>query len=427
MSPDESADLFEHAESAGLTILEAYMWPHHRRARALLQLAADGSLGTLHTGRSSFSYPMDMSKGDHRIDTRGAGAVFDIGIYCIAPFLMMADRDPVGMAANATRNDLGVDIMMAGWIDWGQGFSSAFDVSFDVPLRKQMALSGSLGLATFQANMYRVPHARVRSRSSGATVRSTPSPATERMCMPGWCRISKQLPEGSGADLRQGREPALGRDPRRIASPHQGVTSAARWAGFSRRRDVGGWAGAGAAGRDELRAQRAAAVQFDRQRGRALEPAAVALPVARRTTSRLSRVGSTPAPTASISRRSSRSVSRALFRPVSATPTPATTAAGIARSTKGVAEPLPITAPVIPPMATTVPPPPANRRLVVRSTVIRTTDQPFPVSWAVASTRSESPSLPSPVVLRMVRTVTPTKPERLLHSPCPDRSTSRRR
>jgi xylose dehydrogenase (NAD/NADP) len=147
MSPDESADLFEHAESAGLTILEAYMWPHHPRARALLQLAADGSLGTLHTGRSSFSYPMDMSKGDHRIDTRGAGAVFDIGIYCIAPFLMMADRDPVGMAANATRNELGVDIMMAGWIDWGQGFSSAFDVSFDGPLRKQMALSGSLGLA----------------------------------------------------------------------------------------------------------------------------------------------------------------------------------------------------------------------------------------------------------------------------------------
>jgi D-xylose 1-dehydrogenase (NADP+, D-xylono-1,5-lactone-forming) len=146
MSPDESADLFEHAEAAGLTILEAYMWPHHPRARALLQLATDGSLGTLHTGRSSFSYPMDMSEGDHRIDTRGAGAVFDIGIYCIAPFLLMANRDPVGMAANATRNDLGVDIMMAGWIDWGQGFSSAFDVSFDAPLRKEMALSGSLGL-----------------------------------------------------------------------------------------------------------------------------------------------------------------------------------------------------------------------------------------------------------------------------------------
>ena len=122
------------------------MWPHHPRAHALLALAGDGSLGTLRSGRASFSYPMDMSSGDHRIDTRGAGAVFDIGIYCIAPFLLMADRDPVDMAASATRNDLGVDTSMAGWIDWGSGFSSAFDVSFDAPVRKQMALSASLGL-----------------------------------------------------------------------------------------------------------------------------------------------------------------------------------------------------------------------------------------------------------------------------------------
>lgn len=146
MSPAESADLFDHAAAAHVTLLEAYMWPHHPRAGALLALAGDGSLGTLRSGRASFSYPMDMTSGDHRIDTRGAGALFDIGIYCIAPFLLMADRDPAAMAASATRNELGVDTSMAGWIDWGSGFSSAFDVSFDAPLRKQMAVSGSLGL-----------------------------------------------------------------------------------------------------------------------------------------------------------------------------------------------------------------------------------------------------------------------------------------
>jgi predicted dehydrogenase len=147
MSPAGSAALFDHAESAGLTILEAYMWPHHPRARKLLELAAGGDLGTLQSGRASFSYPMDMSAGDHRIDTRGAGALFDIGIYCIAPFLLMTNRDPVGMAATATRNEHGVDTVMSGWIDWGQGFGTAFDVSFDAPSRRQMAVSGSNGLA----------------------------------------------------------------------------------------------------------------------------------------------------------------------------------------------------------------------------------------------------------------------------------------
>ncbi len=146
LTPSESEELFDHAKSAGLTILEAYMWPHHPRARALLGLAADGSIGMLQFGRSSFSYPMDMTAGDHRIDTRGAGALFDIGIYCIAPFMLIADREPIGLAAAAARNDLDVDVVMTGWIDWGQGFSSSFDVSFDGPVRKQMALSASEGL-----------------------------------------------------------------------------------------------------------------------------------------------------------------------------------------------------------------------------------------------------------------------------------------
>jgi len=146
MSPDDSGKLFDHAESAGLTILEAYMWPHHPRARAIFELVDSGSLGTLQSGRSSFSYPMDMGSGDHRIDERGAGALFDIGIYCIAPFLLITGRDPVALAATASRNQAGADVVMSGWIDWGANFSSSFDVSFDAPLRKEMALSASNGL-----------------------------------------------------------------------------------------------------------------------------------------------------------------------------------------------------------------------------------------------------------------------------------------
>jgi predicted dehydrogenase len=72
--------------------------------------------------------------------------LFDIGIYCIAPFLLIAGREPVALAATAKRNDLGADVVMSGWIDWGEHFSSSFDVSFDAPLRKEMALSGSNGL-----------------------------------------------------------------------------------------------------------------------------------------------------------------------------------------------------------------------------------------------------------------------------------------
>jgi len=148
MSPADSAALFDHAEAAGLTLLEAYMWPHHPRAQALLQLAASKSLGWLQSGRAAFSWPMDLTGDDHRLDERGAGALFDVGIYCIGPFMLMADRDPVAVAASAVRNSHGVDIEMAGLLDWGSGFTSSFHVSFDAPHRRELALAGSDGLVT---------------------------------------------------------------------------------------------------------------------------------------------------------------------------------------------------------------------------------------------------------------------------------------
>ena len=148
LSPADSAAVFDHAQASGLTVMEAYMWPHHPRARRLLALARSGDLGWLQSGRAEFSWPMDMASGDHRLDLRGAGALFDVGIYCIAPFVLMARRDAVTVAANAVRNMAGVDTSMTGWVDWGGGFGSSFSVSFDSPPHRSMALVASEAVVT---------------------------------------------------------------------------------------------------------------------------------------------------------------------------------------------------------------------------------------------------------------------------------------
>lgn len=148
LTPADSAALFDHAEAAGLVLMEAYMWPHHPRARRLLELVRSGDLGRPQWGAARFSWPMDFASGDHRLDHRGAGALFDVGIYCVGPFLLMAGRDPIAVAANAVRNDLAVDVTMSGWVDWGGGFGSAFAVSFDAPPTREMTLSCSDGVVT---------------------------------------------------------------------------------------------------------------------------------------------------------------------------------------------------------------------------------------------------------------------------------------
>ena len=145
LMPDESAALFDHAESAGLTVLEAYMWPHHPRARRLLRLVRDGEVGSPQWGNARFSFPIG-DPTDHRLDERGAGALFDVGIYCIAPFMLMTRREPVALAAASVRNSLGVDVTTSGFIDWGSGFTSTFHVSFDAPHTRRLVLSASEGL-----------------------------------------------------------------------------------------------------------------------------------------------------------------------------------------------------------------------------------------------------------------------------------------
>ena len=147
MSAADTAECFDAADHAGRVLMEAYMWPHHPRARAVLQLVKDGSIGQLRSVRSVFTYPA-TDPSNHRFDERGAGALFDVGIYCIGPAMLMTGRDHVAVAAAAVRNELGVDVAMTGFVDWDEGAGSSFDVSFESPHRRVLEVSGTSGVIT---------------------------------------------------------------------------------------------------------------------------------------------------------------------------------------------------------------------------------------------------------------------------------------
>lgn len=147
MSAADTSDVFDAAAAAGRVLLEAYMWPHHPRARAVLQLVADGAIGELRAVRSVFTYPAS-DPTNHRFDERGAGSLFDVGIYCIAPPMMMVARDHHGVGAAAVRNERGIDVAMTGFVDWGRGVGSSFDVSFQAPQRRVLEVSGTEGVLT---------------------------------------------------------------------------------------------------------------------------------------------------------------------------------------------------------------------------------------------------------------------------------------
>src|SRR4029079_2746306 len=135
------------AQAAGRVLMEAYMWPHHPRAKRVISLIEDDELGALREVRGVFTYASnDLS--DHRFDERGAGALFDVGIYCIGPAVIFLGRDPVGLAATAVRNAAGVDTSMSGWIEWSEGIGCNFEVSFETPARRILEVTGTDGVLT---------------------------------------------------------------------------------------------------------------------------------------------------------------------------------------------------------------------------------------------------------------------------------------
>jgi xylose dehydrogenase (NAD/NADP) len=130
-------------ETAGVTLLEAYMTPFHPRAIALETLVASGRLGALRFARAAFTGVLDR-RDDHRWRPEmGGGSLLDVGIYCVAPLLAAAGRTPARVEASATMAKSGVDVSFSGWLDFGDGFTAAIECSLDAPERQLLEIVGT--------------------------------------------------------------------------------------------------------------------------------------------------------------------------------------------------------------------------------------------------------------------------------------------
>lgn len=147
LSPDpaEARAMVDACNEAGVILAEAYMTPFHPRSRQLKETVASGALGELCFARAAFTFPLDRSD-DHRWDPiMGAGALADVGVYCLAPLLSAAGRRPVAVAASARLTSRRVDASLSGWLDFGGGFVAFVECSFEVPERQVLEFVGTEG------------------------------------------------------------------------------------------------------------------------------------------------------------------------------------------------------------------------------------------------------------------------------------------
>jgi predicted dehydrogenase len=143
MTPADTDEVYDAARASGRVLGEAYMWPHHPRSKVVLDVART-ELGDLRFSRGTFGFTLDRP-GDHRFDERGGGALFDVGIYCLGPAVMLAPREAVRVAGAAARNEHGVDVSFSGWVDLGDGFTATAEASFQSTNRRSLDLVGTKG------------------------------------------------------------------------------------------------------------------------------------------------------------------------------------------------------------------------------------------------------------------------------------------
>jgi predicted dehydrogenase len=113
------------ADSAGVHLMEAFMYRHHPSWVAAIELVRAGRIGTLRSVQSWFSYYNDDPTNIRNIREVGGGALYDIGCYNVSLSRLVFDAEPVDVQASVTRDaGTGTDILTSAILRFESGVAT---------------------------------------------------------------------------------------------------------------------------------------------------------------------------------------------------------------------------------------------------------------------------------------------------------------
>jgi predicted dehydrogenase len=142
-SAGEVMQMADACRRAGVVLMEGYMTAFHQRHQAALQLVRSGGLGRPLAVRTAFTFPASDPDNHRWQPELGGGSLLDVGVYCLAPVLTLADGPPVSVAATMAAAPSGVDASCSGWLAFESGLSASFLTSFAAPEEQLLEVVGS--------------------------------------------------------------------------------------------------------------------------------------------------------------------------------------------------------------------------------------------------------------------------------------------
>jgi predicted dehydrogenase len=142
--------MIDACDAAGVLRAEAYMTPFHPLSVALAALIDSGDLGEIRHVASQFTFPLALPEVGTEINYRwlteqGGGALLDVGIYCLDPVQRVLGSEQLGIEAQITTADTGIDLTTSAWLRNSSGITASVLTSFELPENQSLQIDGTAG------------------------------------------------------------------------------------------------------------------------------------------------------------------------------------------------------------------------------------------------------------------------------------------
>ena len=138
------------AESAGLTLMEGFMYRMHPQTRRLRGLLAGGAIGEVRQALAEFGHRLDDPEDVRGVGTLGGGSLGDVGCYCVSGLRLVFGGEPLRASAVARFDGDGADTELAGVLEFEEGLG-VISSSLTSARRERLEVVGTEGRILLQA------------------------------------------------------------------------------------------------------------------------------------------------------------------------------------------------------------------------------------------------------------------------------------
>lgn len=149
ISRAEAEDMFHAARAHEVWLMEAFMYRFHPRTLKLKQLLESGAIGDVRLVRASFAFTA-TNLNDVRLSAELAGgALMDVGCYCVNFARLAVGRAPNRAVAAAQWAPAGVDLTLAGTLEYPGGALAQISCSLASSFHQSVQIVGSAGVIQY--------------------------------------------------------------------------------------------------------------------------------------------------------------------------------------------------------------------------------------------------------------------------------------